>query len=95
MEGQESGTCGRASEISDSNDKTATGGLAAGDDEVSHVGTVANDYRKLARVHEMEPVIDQRLYNLAVRHGESDPHYGTGYLIHSVVIEVLARWLTE
>ena len=56
--------------------------------------TLADDYRKKwVLAHSMAPIDDQRLYNLAVRHGQSNPHHGTGYLIHPTFIDVLADWL--
>ena len=33
------------------------------------------------------------IYNLAVRNGKSNPHHGTGYLIHPAVSRLVAEWL--
>ena len=67
--------------------------LAAEDDYISHEETLADDFRKMEREHKMEPIDDRRLYNLAVRHGKSNPHHGAGYLIHPVFVDILAGWL--
>ncbi len=44
--------------------------------------------------HDCYYIRDHRIYNLALRHGKSNPHHGAGYLIHPQFINVLARWLT-
>ena len=55
--------------------------FAAEDDYVSHDETLADDYRKLVRDGFIESIADHRIYNLALRHGTSNPHHGAGYLI--------------
>jgi hypothetical protein len=64
--------------------------VAAEDDYVSHDQTAADDYREMKLV---EPIVDHRIYNLAVRNGKSNPHHGVGYLIHPVVCQTVSEWL--
>ena len=66
--------------------------IAAEDDFVSHDQEIVNDYKEM--VPELTPSIkDERIYNLAVRHGKSNPHHGAGYLIHPTVADAVADWL--
>ncbi len=41
----------------------------------------------------IDSITDQRIYNLAVRDGTSNPHHGAGYLIHPYVAGLVAEWL--
>ena len=41
----------------------------------------------------IESIEDLRIFNLAIRHGRSNPHHSAGYLIHPTVIEAIADWL--
>ena len=67
-------------------------GTLGEDDFVSHDQEIANDYKDM--VPELVPSIkDERIYNLAVRHGKSNPHHGAGYLIHPIVADAVADWL--
>ena len=67
--------------------------LAAEDDYVCHDETLCDDYRKMERWEMIDSIRDHRIYNLAVRHEESNPHHGVGYLIHPHFIEILGHWL--
>ena len=69
--------------------------LAAEDDYVCHDETLCDDYRKMERWEMIDSIRDHRIYNLAVRHGRSNPHHGVGYLIHPCFIDILAHWLTN
>ena len=69
--------------------------FAAEDDYISHDETLKDDYRKMKRHKLVGSIKDHRIYNLAVRNGETNPHHGAGYLIHPEFIEVLAEWLTD
>ena len=69
--------------------------FAAEDDYISHDETLKDDYRKMENYEMVEQIRDHRIYNLAVRNGESNPHHGAGYLIHPEFITVLAEWLTD
>ena len=67
--------------------------LAAVGDYISHDRSVRDDYRGMLEHGLIESIEDHRIYNLAVRHGSSNPHHGAGYLIHPTVIEAIADWL--
>ena len=67
--------------------------VAAEDDFVAHDETVANDFRRMLSDDLVRTITDRDIYNLAVRHGESNPHHGAGYLIHPTVVEIVADWL--
>ena len=67
--------------------------VAAVGDYISHDRTVRDDYRAMLEHGLIESIEDQRIYNLAIRHGKSNPHHGVGYLIHPTVIEAIADWL--
>ena len=69
--------------------------LVAEDDYISHEEALEDAYRAMEGEHSMEPIVDQQLYNLAVRHGESNPHHGAGNLVHPAFIDVLAGWLAD
>lgn len=67
--------------------------FAAEDDYISHDPTLANDYKKMAELGLSKNISDQRIYNMAVRDGSSNPHHGSGYLIHPQMSRVLKTWL--
>ena len=67
--------------------------VAAEDDFVSHDETLADDYRKMWPSHMDNPIVDHRIFNLAVRAGDSNPHHGAGYLIHPTVSKIVSDWL--
>ena len=73
--------------------------FAAEDDYISHDETLKDDYRKMLRDTETMSIHDynrdhrQGFYNLAVRHEESNPHHGAGYLVHPHFTDFLADWL--
>jgi hypothetical protein len=64
--------------------------FAAEDDYTCHDETVGNDFRAMLQEHLISRIVDQRIYNLAVRYGRSNPHNAVGYLIHPRVIKVIA-----
>ncbi|MBW1844890.1 MAG: hypothetical protein JRJ05_11160 [Deltaproteobacteria bacterium] len=68
--------------------------VAAVGDYISHDPTVRDDYRAMREQGLIESIEDHRIYNLAVRYGESNPHHGVGYLIHPTVIKVIGDWLS-
>ena len=67
--------------------------FAAEDDYISYDETLTDDYENMKHAGMVDSVYDHRLYNLAVRHGKSNPHHGVGYLVHPKFINLLARWL--
>jgi hypothetical protein len=66
--------------------------IRAEDDYISHDQTLADDYGAMANLMD-GPVQDISIYNLAVRHGKSNPHSPLGFLIHPVMVDILAGWL--
>jgi len=64
--------------------------FAAEDDYTCHDETMANDFKPMLDQHAISRIVDQRIYNLAVRYGRSNPHSAVGYLLHPRVIKVLA-----
>ncbi|MFQ5690710.1 MAG: hypothetical protein ACE5HQ_10610 [Gemmatimonadota bacterium] len=68
--------------------------LAAEDDYISHDQRVADDFRNMHGPElATERIRDYRIYNLAVRHGRSNPHSSVGYLIHPKTARLIAEWL--
>ena len=67
--------------------------VAAVGDYISHDPSVRDDYRAMLEQGLIESIEDLRIYNLAVRYGESNPHHGAGYLIHPTVTKVIGDWL--
>jgi hypothetical protein len=67
--------------------------VAAVGDYISHDRTVRDDYRAMLEQGLIESIEDRRIFNLAIRHGRSNPHHGAGYLIHPTVIAAIADWL--
>ena len=69
--------------------------VSAEDDYVAHDETLADDYKKMTRLPSVVSIKDHQIYNLAVRHGKSNPHHGVGYMIHPTVIRLIGRWLAR
>ena len=68
--------------------------VAAVDDYISHDEELANDYHEmLDSGGALERLQDHRIYNLAIRHGRSNPHSSVGYLIHPIVSRLISGWL--
>ena len=66
--------------------------FAAEDDYISHEQKLKNHYREMIQKKLVTSITDYHIYNLAVRFGESNPHHGTGYLIHPKFTDSLANW---
>ena len=69
--------------------------FAAEDDFISHDSKIANDFKKMHKLTKIQEISDHKIYNLAVRSGNSNPHHGTGYLIHPKVVKIVTDWLAE
>ena len=41
----------------------------------------------------IEEINDHKIYNLAVRDGDSNPHHGPGYLISPRTVKIVTDWL--
>ena len=67
--------------------------IAAEDDYISHDESVADDFANMMEFGLVESIVDRRIYNLAIRHGKSNPHHGPGYLIHPTTSQIVAGWL--
>jgi hypothetical protein len=67
--------------------------FSAEDDFISHDESVKNDYKDMLRHRLVNEIIDEDVYNLAVRNGSSNPHSSAGYLIHPKVIAAIGSWL--
>ena len=67
--------------------------FAAEDDFISHDEGVRNDYEAMLSQDLVDDIVDQEIYNLAVRDNRSNPHNATGYLIHPQVIAAIGAWL--
>jgi len=67
--------------------------VSAEDDFISHDSKLSNDYRRMCKKGLIDEINDQKIYNLAVRRGASNPHHGTGYLIHPKVINLITDWI--
>ena len=67
--------------------------VSAEDDFISHDSKLANDYKRMRKKGLVDEINDQKIYNLAVRRGASNPHHGTGYLIHPKVIKLITDWV--
>ena len=64
--------------------------VAAEDDFTCHDETVANDYAAMLEQRAISRIVDQRIYNLTVRYGRSNPHSAVGYLVHPRVATIIA-----
>ena len=64
------------------------------DDHTRHdvTSSLAGTRKSLSRSRG-QSIKDKRIYNLAVRDGESNPHHSVGYLIHPAMADALAAWL--
>src|SRR4030095_9935530 len=69
--------------------------VAAEDDYVSHDQRVADDYSDMLDYGLVSEIRDERVYNLSLREGESNPHHEGGYLIHPTVGDAVVKWLTS
>jgi hypothetical protein len=67
--------------------------FAAEDDFTCHDETMANDYKAMLEQRAISRIVDQRIYNLTVRYGRSNPHSAVGYLVHPRVATVIAAVL--
>jgi hypothetical protein len=67
--------------------------VAAEGDYIAHDQGVGDDFRGMLEYGLIESIDDQRIFNLAVRHGRSNAHHGVGYLIHPTVIGAIADWI--
>ncbi len=67
--------------------------VSAEDDFISHDSKLSNDYKAMYKNSLVDEINDQRIYNLAVRRGNSNPHHGAGYLIHPKVIKLITDWV--
>ena len=69
--------------------------FAAEDDYISHDPTIANDFKKMVQLGLTSSITDKKIYNLSVRGNNSNPHHGTGYLIHPQVCREVNTWLSK
>ncbi len=67
--------------------------IAAEDDYISHDQMLADDYAEMKKLGLVKSITDERIYNLAVREGKSNPHNEIGYIIHPSVSAQVAAWL--
>lgn len=67
--------------------------IAAEDDFICHDQKVKNDFRAMAKLGLTQEIRDERIYNLAVRGGKSNPHHGAGYLVDPKTAAAVAGWL--
>lgn len=67
--------------------------VAAEDDFISHDSRLANDYKDMYKYRLIDDIHDHKVYNLAVRDGDSNPHHGAGYLISPRVVQLVSDWL--
>lgn len=65
--------------------------IAAEDDYICHDEIIADDYADM----QTDSITDERVYNLAVREGASNPHNELGYLLHPAVTKHVGKWLLE
>ena len=64
-------------------------------DYISHDEEIKDDYEIMVSKKMVSTIRDHKIYNLATRHGASNPHHGVGYLIHPRFISVIAKWLIQ
>ena len=67
--------------------------VSAEDDYICHDNTLADDFKKMLQQRQVSAVHDYRVFNLAVRYGQSNPHSSVGYYIHPRVSKIIADWL--
>ena len=67
--------------------------FSAEDDFISHDSKLANDFKRMYKEQLIDEINDQKIYNVAVRRGSSNPHHGAGYLIHPKVIKMITDWV--
>ena len=68
--------------------------VSAEDDFTCHDETVANDFAAMLEQRLISRIKDYRIYNLAVRYGNSNPHNFIGYLIHPRTARLVSDWLS-
>lgn len=68
--------------------------IAAEDDFISHDGKIKNDFKEMKKINIIKDIKDEKIYNLSVRDGKSNPHHGVGYLVHPKVIRAVREWMT-
>ena len=69
--------------------------VAAEDDYIAHDQRAANDYAAMTRAGFVESISDRRIYNFAIKGGQSNPHASSGYLVHPTVVSLVADWLQD
>jgi hypothetical protein len=69
--------------------------VSAEDDYTCHDNTLADDFKMMMQERIVSAVHDYRIFNLAVRYGQSNPHSSIGYYIHPRVAKVLVDWLID
>jgi hypothetical protein len=67
--------------------------VSAEDDYMSHDNTLADDFKPMLTHKLVSCIRDYRIYNLAVRYGNSNPHSSVGYLIHPRTAHIISDWL--
>jgi len=75
------------------NNVTTWVNVAAEDDYICHDQTLSDDYAEMKDLKLVESIGDERVYNLAVREGASNPHNELGYLVLPTVSAAVAEWL--
>jgi hypothetical protein len=66
--------------------------IAAEDDFIAHDETLADEF---TLPNGIQAICDERVFNIAVHEGRSDPHSDLGYLVHPVVAAAVASWLAR
>lgn len=67
--------------------------FAAEDDYIAHDPTLANDFKRMVQFGLTSSITDKHIYNMAIRWDNSNPHHGTGYLIHPQMSRITTDWL--
>ena len=67
--------------------------VSAEDDYTCVDNTMADDFKPMLRQRVVSAIHDYRVFNLAVRYGQSNPHSSVGYYIHPRVSKIIADWL--
>ncbi|KXX69950.1 hypothetical protein [Flammeovirga sp. SJP92] len=72
--------------------------ISAEDDYICHDSHIADDFEEMIDLNliKKENFLEEKdkIYNLAVKDGKSNPHASVGYLIHPRFINVLSDWLS-
>jgi len=69
--------------------------FAAEDDYISHDPTLGNDFKKMLQLKLTSSITDKKIYNMAQRDENTNPHHGVGYLIHPQMSRVVSDWLDK